>query len=135
MRFADQGEGELNPDELEKWRKEQEQREMARQRSAERALANLRSARIWERYHEALDDHARRWWHRRGPYPPWQRVYRDAKTGKLGLRELWGVVGGTWQRTPDTGDQWSDERRLRPRSTGGVIVEYDPIKGAVRVAA
>ena len=73
--------------------------------------------------------------HRRGPYPPWQRVYRDAKTGKLGLRELWGVVGGTWQRTPDTGDQWSDERRLRPRSTGGVVVEYDPAKGAVRVAA
>lgn len=73
--------------------------------------------------------------HRRGPYPPWQRAYRDAKTGKVRLRELWGVVGGTWQRTPDSGDQWSDERRLRPRSTGGVVIEYSPTSGAVRVAA
>lgn len=73
--------------------------------------------------------------HRRGPYPPWQRVYRDAKTGRLGLRELWGVVGGTWQRTPDTGDQWSDERRLRPRSTGGVVIQYNPADGTIRVSA
>jgi hypothetical protein len=96
MRFADQGEGELNPDELEKWRKEQEQREMARQRSAERALANLRSARIWERYHEALDDHARSWWHRRGVPAHWQDWWQ------LGWRDEYRVpVGGDrWHRTP-----------------------------------
>ena len=73
--------------------------------------------------------------HRRGPYPPWQRAYRDGKSGKLTLRELWGVVGGTWQRTPDEGDQWSDERRLRPRSTGGVVIQYNPADGTVRVSA
>jgi len=73
--------------------------------------------------------------HRRGPYPPWQRVERDKKTGRLRLRELYGVVGGTWSMTPGVGDQWADERRLRPRSTGGVVVEYRPSSGRVSVAA
>jgi len=54
------------PQALNKWRKEQEQRELARKRSAERALENLRNYKIWEQYHEALDAHSRAYWQQRG---------------------------------------------------------------------
>jgi len=55
-----------DPEALETWRKEQVQREQARKRSAELALANLAEHRIWERYHEQMDEHARILWRRRG---------------------------------------------------------------------
>ncbi len=73
--------------------------------------------------------------HRRGAFPEWDRVRRDTKTGKLYLQRRWGILGGTWQRTPYEGDSWQDERDLRPRAPGGMMIEYDPTKGAVRVAA
>ena len=41
-------------------------REEARKRSAERALENLRASNMADRYHEALDDYARRYWLKRG---------------------------------------------------------------------
>jgi hypothetical protein len=55
-----------DPVALETWRKEQVEREQARKRSAERALANLAEHRIWEQYVAQLDDHARLLWRRRG---------------------------------------------------------------------
>lgn len=55
-----------DPVALERWRKEQIQREEARKRSAELALANLAEHRIWERYHEQLTEHSRLLWRRRG---------------------------------------------------------------------
>ena len=67
-RFADQS-GDADPPDpadVEKWRAEQIEREEARKRSAEIALKNLRSERLWERYHEALDEHSRMLWRRRG---------------------------------------------------------------------
>jgi hypothetical protein len=55
-----------DPVALETWRKEQVQREEARKRSAELALANLAQHRIWEQYHLQLAEHGRFLWRRRG---------------------------------------------------------------------
>jgi hypothetical protein len=53
---------------LERWRKEQIQREEERKRSAERALQLLRDDKRWERYHAELEGNAsaREYWERRG---------------------------------------------------------------------
>lgn len=55
-----------DPVALEKWRKEQAEREEARKRSAERALANLAERRIWEHYQAQMCEHSRTIWRRRG---------------------------------------------------------------------
>ena len=55
-----------SPEELERWRREQEAREEGRRRSAERALAHLRSQELWRQYHEMLDARARQWWRSQG---------------------------------------------------------------------
>jgi len=56
--------------ELETWRKEQEETEEARLRSAQRALDNLRDTKLWEKYAEMAGDQGRTWWEGRGiPYP------------------------------------------------------------------
>jgi len=60
-------------EDLERWRQEQEARELARKRSAELALANLRSERLWEQYHEQMDERARDYWLCRGV----PRFYQD----------------------------------------------------------
>jgi hypothetical protein len=49
-----------------KWQKEQTERELARKRSAERALKNLEDNRIFEQYHKQLDATRRRIWRDRG---------------------------------------------------------------------
>jgi len=72
-----------NPEALDKWRKEQEQRELARKRSAERALENLRNTKIWERYHEGLGEAGRAYWQRRGISDSAQDFWQ------LGWRERW----------------------------------------------
>src|SRR5688572_27245805 len=46
----------LSRDEMESWRQEQIRREEERKRSAELALANLRSEKIWLKYHEMLSE-------------------------------------------------------------------------------
>lgn len=53
-------------EQLETWRKERERREILRRESAQRALENLRSSRLWEQFHAQLDDFARAYWYRRG---------------------------------------------------------------------
>jgi len=81
---------------LNKWRKEQEQRELARKRSAERALENLRSTKIWERYHEGLGEVGRTYWKRRGISPSAQDFWQ------LGWRARWSFTqsDGGVHRTP-----------------------------------
>lgn len=72
--WPDQAEGYTppSPDDLAKWRREQEQREHDRKRSAERALAHLREGHIWQRYHDAMDAYARTYWQKRGIPPSFQ---------------------------------------------------------------
>lgn len=64
------------PIEMEAWRQKQVVAEEARKRSAERALANLRSSRLWEQYHANLDAYARDWWQRRGIPNDWQDFWK-----------------------------------------------------------
>lgn len=54
------------PAELEYWRQERVKAEQERKRSAERAIENLRSGRIWEQYHRALNAEGRDYWRERG---------------------------------------------------------------------
>ena len=80
--FADKLDKPADPQALDTWRKEQEQREMARKRSAERALDHLRDERLWERYHDALSDSARTYWRKRGipdsSQDYWQLGWKDS---------------------------------------------------------
>lgn len=63
------------------------------------------------------------------------QVRRDTKSGAIMQRQRWGIIAGTWQRSPTDGDLWSDERRLRPARVGGVCITYDPARAATTVAA
>lgn len=45
-----------NPDEFERWRKEQLAREQERKREAEEAIRLLKSQKIWEYYHKQIND-------------------------------------------------------------------------------
>jgi len=94
--FADKLDKPADPQALSKWHKEQEQRELARKRSAERALENLRSTKIWERYHESLGEIGRAYWQRRGISPSAQNFWQ------LGWREQWSFTqpDGSVHRTP-----------------------------------
>lgn len=66
--YPDMADGYAPPtlEQMEKWRQERIQAEEARKRSAEMALEHLRKENIWLRYHQALDDAARRYWQQRG---------------------------------------------------------------------
>ena len=74
MEFPDKLDGYKppTPDELAARCRELRLREEARKRSAERALDNLRSSNLVQRYHEALDEYARRYWVNRGVPPQYQ---------------------------------------------------------------
>lgn len=48
----------ISPEEMERWRKEQLEREEARRRSAEKAISALQSEKIWLKFNEALNDYA-----------------------------------------------------------------------------
>ena len=86
----------IKPQALVTWHKEQEQRELARKRSAERALEHLRSTKIWERYHEALGETGRAYWQHRGISPSAQDFWQ------LGWRERWSFTqaDGSVYQTP-----------------------------------
>ncbi len=81
--FPDGAKSAMTPQAFEAWRREQLEREEARRRSAERALAHLRSEQVWLRYHEALDDYSRAIWRRRGIPDCWQSFWQ------LGWRREW----------------------------------------------
>ena len=74
LRFPDQGEtrNTASREDIERWRREQVEREEARKRSAERALQHLRDDAVWQRYHTALDATARAYWRGRGIPDDWQ---------------------------------------------------------------
>lgn len=88
IRFPDQAPGYTppSPEELERWRREREQAELDRKRSAERALEHLRQDRVWLRYHEHLNDYGRKWWEGRGISPKLQDWWR------LGWRPDWIIA-------------------------------------------
>lgn len=76
MQFADRANGQkVSPEEFARWRREQIEREEARKRSAERALAHLRDQQIWLRYHEQMTGAGRDYWRRRGIPDGWQDVW------------------------------------------------------------
>jgi hypothetical protein len=56
----------LSPEDVAHAIKEQEERELARKRSSERALAHLQSSLIWTKYYDDLDEHYRKIWRDRG---------------------------------------------------------------------
>ena len=57
--------------ELDAWRTQQAEREEARRRSAELALANLRDSEQWEVYYQQLDVNGRAYWTERGIPARW----------------------------------------------------------------
>lgn len=66
----------IAPEEMERWRKEQLEREEARKRSAEKAISALQSEKIWLKFHEALNAYSlevlRSW----GIHEDWARYWR-----------------------------------------------------------
>lgn len=92
MRWADQGGQPPDAATVERWRAEQIRREEERKRSAERALAHLRSGRIWEQYHDQLDAWARDHWRRRGLADCWQDYWQLGYSPE----ERFGYQGQTW---------------------------------------
>jgi len=81
--FPDGAKSAMSAEAFETWRRQQVEREEARRRSAERALAHLQSERIWLRYHEALDEQSRALWRKRGIPDCWQGYWQ------LGWRREW----------------------------------------------
>lgn len=62
-------------EEIERFRREQEQRAEARLRSAQRELELLRSSKLWLHYNEMLGEHERAWWRGRGVPDVWQDLW------------------------------------------------------------
>jgi hypothetical protein len=131
-----------DPEALARWRKEQEEREQARKRSAERALANLAEHRIWERYHAQMDEHARFLWRKRGVcdslqdfwqlgYDKAHRFWRDGhefETATLAIP----IFGDAWQplnikhRLIDPPVDYSKYRYELIGVTDGLLWRADP---------
>jgi hypothetical protein len=74
LRFPDQagGRNTASAADIERWRREQIEREEARKRSAEVALRHLRDDAVWQRYHQSLDFQSRAYWRGRGIPDEWQ---------------------------------------------------------------
>ena len=93
FKWADQLDDSQAPSrqDLEAWRKEQVQREEARKRSAELALANLRDSQRWARYYAQLEGTGREYWRGRGIPNAWQDYLQ------LGWQEQsrWGMPTAT----------------------------------------
>ena len=92
--FGDERFAMPNKEEFEKRRRQFEEAELRRKRSAERALAYLRSSELWRQYHDQLNEHGRRYWERRGIPPSWQ--------------EFWGLG---WNTDPS---RWHSETATIP---------------------
>lgn len=81
-------------EQLETWRAEQIAVEERRKEEAEQALAMLRSGKLWESYHQMLDDYARKTWGARGIsgefWPEfWQLGYAPDKSFRYHCAEGW----------------------------------------------
>ena len=81
-----------SPAELEHWRREREQEELARLEEANRRLALLRSHRLYEKYHDMMDEQARQWWLKRGIPADYQAFW---KLGWEADTTRWGCPSAT----------------------------------------
>lgn len=63
-------------EQLYQWTQERLAQEEARKRSAERAIANLKSSRLWERYQEQMGKEGKEYWEKAGIPSAWQDVFR-----------------------------------------------------------
>jgi len=102
---------------LDAWRREQIQREEARKRSAEIALAHLRDEQLWEVYYAALDDQARSYWRRRGVPDAFVDYWR---LGWARARRFGGVQcdSATIPLFGEAGDVLNIKHRLQDESAG-----------------
>jgi len=103
------------PQELEQWRQKQEQTEEARLRSAQRALDNLRSAKLWEQYSEMSGKKGRAWWERRGVPYPFQVMWQLGWDYDL---SRWGCASATIPLFDHNGDCLNIKHRLADDSKG-----------------
>ena len=62
-------------EELAGWQREREQEQEARLRSAQTALANLRSTELWVQYNSMMSERERQWWRSRGIPDSFQNVW------------------------------------------------------------
>lgn len=74
--FPDGAKSTMTPQAFQDWRVQQIEREEARKRSAERALAHLRSDRAWVRYYEARGMEGTRFWTWRGVPEAFQDIWQ-----------------------------------------------------------
>jgi len=103
------------PAELEQWRKKQEESEEARLRSAQRALDNLRSTRLWEQYAEMSGERGRQWWEGRGIPYVWQTIWNLGFDYDL---NRWGCASATIPLFDQTGNCLNIKHRLLDDSKG-----------------
>ncbi len=91
--FPDQfGSNRPDDEDLERWRRQQQEVELRRKREAERALALLEN--FWLDYHRQMTVEDRRWWRRRGVPDSLQDFW------KLGAGSADIPVDGQWQSWP-----------------------------------
>lgn len=74
--WPDKAREKMSPEDFAAWRQEQIRQEEARKRSAERALAHLRSEQTWLRYHETMGEVGRTYWEGRGIPRGWQGFWQ-----------------------------------------------------------
>jgi hypothetical protein len=66
----------MSTGEFAEWRKEQQEREEARKRSAEKALAHLQDTAIWRQYHDRMGLIGSTYWKARGLSGAWQAFWQ-----------------------------------------------------------
>lgn len=115
--YPDMAEGFTPPTaaDIERWRKRQEEQEEARRRSAEQALANLRSKDLWVQYHDMLDQRARQWWRSQGipdSFQDWWQLGWDHDTTR------WGAQSATIPLFGADGQVLNIKHRLMDESRG-----------------
>ena len=103
------------PQELEEWRKKQEETEEARLRSAQKALDNLRSTKLWEQYAELSGRQGRQWWEGQGIPYVWQTIWSLGFDYDL---NRWGCASATIPLFNQTGECLNVKHRLLDESKG-----------------
>ena len=104
-----------SPEELEGWRKKQEETEQQRLRSAQLALANLRSTRLWEQYAEMSGPQGRAWWEKRGVPYVWQTIWNLGWDYDM---TRWGCASATIPLFNQAGECENVKHRLEDDSKG-----------------
>ena len=87
-------------DEFEQWRKQQIDVETKRKEDAERAIALLRSEKIWEFYHANQGEYGQEFWLSRGISEDWQKHWKLGMYGNYHIASDYSSPAGTipvWQ--------------------------------------